>query len=213
MVGLIEFLGSIPADSWVSAIREVLLLAVTAWGVSVAARGLNTWKEQLKGSAEWELARRLLRAVYRLRDALDDVRNPFMSAGELAGARATLGSDEAGKNEAENLNDSTIAAYQVRWESARKAVAELQVELVEAEVLWGQEAKASMEPLRHCWVNLFSHLQFHLRGLSGRPPSAALADKVDKTVFASLGEDDVYAAELRAAVEKAENLIRPKLRR
>jgi hypothetical protein len=45
------------------------IFAAVAAGI-IAIMGYNAWKKQLRGKAEYELARRLLRNVYRVRDAI-----------------------------------------------------------------------------------------------------------------------------------------------
>lgn len=63
-------------QTWYSIISAVtsFLAAVSAIAVAVIAGiGLRTWTKQLKGTAEYELAKRLLQAVYKVRDAMNDV--------------------------------------------------------------------------------------------------------------------------------------------
>jgi len=49
----------------------------------VAALGLQAWRTQLKDKTEYELARRVLRAVYQVRDSRQAVRNRVQSSPEI----------------------------------------------------------------------------------------------------------------------------------
>ena len=44
-------------------------------GIYVGVMGLNAWRRELSGKAEWELARRALRQVYEVRDTLRQARD------------------------------------------------------------------------------------------------------------------------------------------
>lgn len=67
----------------ISLIKDIVTILVALVGGGVAIYGLISWKRQLKGKTEYELARRVLRAVYRLRDAIRGIRNPLQSTGEI----------------------------------------------------------------------------------------------------------------------------------
>jgi hypothetical protein len=55
-----------------------LVLVVTAVIASyVALKGLSTWRRQLRGQSEYELAGRFLKSLFLFRDSLKNVRNPF----------------------------------------------------------------------------------------------------------------------------------------
>jgi hypothetical protein len=58
-----------------AALRELVLIAASSIAAVVALLGLRTWKKQLKGRTDYELARRLLKSAYAVRDALQIVRH------------------------------------------------------------------------------------------------------------------------------------------
>src|SRR6266853_4932187 len=66
-----------------TAIREVVVTLAAAVGAVVAAIGLSTWRRQLRGGHSFELARRLLRSANRVRGAISQLRNPFVSPAEF----------------------------------------------------------------------------------------------------------------------------------
>ena len=56
--------------------RDALTALAAVGAVVIGGLGLSTWRRQLKGHAEYELARRVLRALYTARDNLFHVRSP-----------------------------------------------------------------------------------------------------------------------------------------
>lgn len=63
-------------QKYITLIKDIItgLSAFTA--AVIAIMGLQAWKKQLKGKTEYELAQRLLRATYKVREAFSWVRNP-----------------------------------------------------------------------------------------------------------------------------------------
>lgn len=72
---------------------NVVQAAAVCGGVWIAWKGLQTWRAQLKGTTEYELARNLLRSVYKTKEAINHLRAPFRfirpsaSPAEQQGAR------------------------------------------------------------------------------------------------------------------------------
>ena len=52
---------------YMSITKGCLTLAVAACGVYVAWKGLKTWQRQLKGSSQFDVAKRLMLKVYQIR--------------------------------------------------------------------------------------------------------------------------------------------------
>lgn len=135
-VGTGSFLSAVDLGAWVAIGKDVALGAAAAVGASVALRGLDTWRRQLRGSVEYELARRLLRCTYRWREAIKSVRRPMVWAYEMP---APPKEDRETMSEEEVHHYGYAMAYQNRWEKVVEARDELQTELLEAEALWGKE--------------------------------------------------------------------------
>ena len=109
-------------------IKDTLITFVAVGGFFIALFGLKTWRKELKGKAEYDLARRILKAVYKIRNSIRNVRNPTMSGAEIPKSK------EATK-EAEIRG--FIQAYQQRSVSLYEALADLDVAVLEAEELSG----------------------------------------------------------------------------
>lgn len=182
------------------------IAAAIAAGVAVA--GLQTWKRQLQGTAAYDVSRRLLRSVYRLREEIRALRSPFMSAGEIASAMKAAGieppqSGTPGK-------DSQEAAYNVRWRRVADAQTAFAAEVLEAEALWGGGIRPWADELFGCT----GQLHFSL-GRWVSPRSQMLSDEQDRKLMGIVYDGDdppsEFTSKLNAAFEGIENEVRSRL--
>ena len=172
-------------------------------GFLIGGLGLTTWRRQLEGTYEFELARRTLMGVYKVRDALRSVRNPFMSMAEV-------GEHEEGGHGSPHLWQSL--AYQRRWDRVLDADREFGVALLEVEVMWGDLLKADAGALRRHVVRLSGVIRQFLWTLQN--PSDGTFDKPSfEILYGRFDSEDVYDVELDRLVAAVENKLRPKLQR
>lgn len=196
-----------------------IVTGVSAAVVAIlAALGLNTWKVQLKGTAEYELARRLLRAVLRTRDRVALTRSRFMSAEEMDRAFRAAGETRPVDAE-EALRRRYELAIDARWRLLVTAASELEAEILEAEVLWGAPYVDAGTELRKLVWRLGNAIEEHLYDQRSKPPRGEVMSKEreERAVVlwrgAASGETDAFTGELTAVVSRFETLLRPKLQR
>ena len=167
----------------------------------VALAGLHTWKRQILGKAEHELASRYLKDVYRLRKAVGTVRNPYIGLPEMQAAIKKAGYDPEDWRDNTKMN---FAVYSQRWEEVREALLQLDVELLEAEVFWGKEAVNVLKPLRSAVNRLFSNVQLLLDD-----HSRAYSD--DQLIYDG-GEDDPFNIEVEKGIQQVVDFLSPHVR-
>lgn len=135
----------------VSVIKDVVLALAAGTGAVVGILGLRTWRRELRGRTEYEQARRLVRAAFKLRNATSFARRRMIGGGEWP---------EGGPNTPAGLTDPGWIVrlrehvYTNRWRHVSEAASELEAEALEAEVLWGDKIHQLMEPLRRALVDL-----------------------------------------------------------
>lgn len=207
-------------QEYVSLVKDIIT-ALSALTVAVIATlGLQTWKKELKGRTEYELARRLLRAVYKARHAIHLVRNPFMYAGEIIQSLQEANIQVDQHDQRYNAI-SHRAVYMRRWQKVEDALTELQLDTFEAEVIWGQEASEKMRPLRKNVSTLFANIQLYLRQLE-EPPGYTLdsetsfqrRQEIERVIYYDLGEDPTrnsFTVEITESVTQIEEYLRPHL--
>ena len=105
-------------------------------------RWFGSWKAQLKGKDEYELARRLLRAAFAVRESIQPVRNPFGLVGD---AEVVAQSGPGGEKR------SFLDVQTARMQIVYSALSNLNVEVLEAKVLWGEDViDPRIMALRQC---------------------------------------------------------------
>lgn len=198
------------ADSF----REWLLAAAAVGALITTWQGLATWKQQLQGTADWELARRMLRDVYSVRDAMRAVRSVFVGGAEM---EAALELRPAPLSRATNPDDGLIAAYQKRWERVRSVLSDLEVDIVEGEVLWGPGTQRALSPLRDCALDLNFALAAYLEWKMGKPlPPNETARKHVETIVLPIPDDqgkNEFEDRLNDAIRLAEAFVGRHFRR
>ncbi len=181
-------------------ILEIINTLVIVVGAIVAFIGINAWKKQLKGSTEYELAKRYLKSVYKIRDAIKYVRNPFISIDEMAVALKENGVENPDYS---NNQQTNRAVYSVRWKKVMEARIDLDVELLEAEVIWGKEAVNVIGDLNAQINKLYVSLKMFLEERNVKP---------DRDIIYDIGDQDTFNPEVQKAIEKIESFIKPHLK-
>lgn len=143
----------------VAIVKDVVLTLAAIVAGYVGIRGLGTWRRQLRGNTEYQLAKTMLTSVYELREAISGVRNPFMQYSK----EPDLPQDKLKElSQREREWHALAQAYQRRWEPVPKAMAKLDANLLEAEVVWGPEIRTKANPLNRLTGELLLALQDHL---------------------------------------------------
>lgn len=123
------------AESWAD-----IAIAVGALGAAFAAiRGVNTWKKSLEDVRMHDAARELLIATYKMRDAIEIYRDPFIPVYEQNPEDVRNGVTTGDRS-----NDGASAMAYV-YNNRNKLLREVYVQFSEAElvaeVLWSDDIK------------------------------------------------------------------------
>ncbi len=182
------------------AIKDIVTIIAASIASWVAITGLNTWKKQLKGKTDYELARRYLRSIYKIRDAIKYVRNPFISIDEIFSALKESG---MALEDYADRQKSNRAVYALRWKKVVAAGSDISVELLEAQVSWGVEAINIQKDLDVCYRELFASLKLFLEGheLKGQ-----------RDIIYDMGDEDEFNKKMTQAIQRIEDYLRPHLK-
>lgn len=122
------------------------ILAIAATVTSTAAvLGLKRWQAELRGKADFEVARGLIRATYKLRDEIQFCRAPV-----IRGAEFPSDYDSIAKNTPQVEAEAWAHVYRNRFKPVWTAVQEFDSQALEAEALWGADTRESANALRAC---------------------------------------------------------------
>jgi hypothetical protein len=193
----------------ISAMTDIVTALATMIAAAAAVWGVFTWRRELRGRTEYDMARRCLTAVYRVRNAISAVRAPVWLFEY---------SDRPGRDSNKDPTaDDYAFAYGNRWIPLQDAKTALDVELLEAEALWGVLLQSAEMALRQQIVHLNVALTMYLRAMrdNGRD---TLPPEYQQRVqgLAPIGQesdDDVFAQDVSRAVKEFERLLLPHLGR
>lgn len=173
--------------------------------------GLNAWKRQLLGKHDYELYRRLLKAAYKVRDAIKGVRNPWISITEQSKANQKVGEGTSGENN-ENHNKSINNVYSVRWQKVVEALSDLDAEFLDAEISWGEDVTKTRDDLSNCIKKLYLEIYTYLNKLSPHPKMPQ--DKIVNydVIYDSINGNDLFSMEIKKSIEKIKVFLEPHLK-
>ncbi|MGR5299298.1 hypothetical protein ACPV5U_28575 [Vibrio mediterranei] len=195
-----------------SIIKDVFLSGAAGITAYVAYTGLEKWQKELRGKASFEVARELIKSVYKLRDELGYCRSPFVSAVEFPeGYKGSLG-----KHTAEEEGQAWAHVYSRRWEPVGEAVQNFDAAVLEAEALWGVKIKEKAKELRQC----MRILQVDIEAVIADKYSGGedlkdrdLAKKVRASVSDTKSKENELTNKINTAIGGLESEIRPHLSR
>ena len=186
--------------------KDIILSLAAIVAVFVGLRGLGTWRRQLRGNTEYQLAKSMLVSVYELREAIASVRFPLMQYSR----EPDLPQEELKELSQREREWHVLAqAYQRRWEPVPTAKAKLDANVLEAEAVWGPEIRAKFSQLNPLIVKLHCAIQDHLEARNpNEGPGPELDKKLSETLYGG-AETDTFKQELEDVICGIENELRP----
>jgi hypothetical protein len=198
------------------ALQKVSASIAALTAAYVGYHGLKAWRIQLHGKTEYDLARRLLRAVFRVRDQIAFVRNPFVPVGEVLEAYKAAGVDTTDLDLSRDDRRRDELVYQQRMLPLASALSDLSVEILEGEVLWGPSVRTYETQLRQVVGELSGSLHLYIRDThtKHRDEEKAMArlERTSAVVFGTGDADDAFYQKVVAIVAGFEALLVPHLR-
>lgn len=115
---------------YIPVIKDIsYIFAAIATGC-VAIKGLQSWSRELKGKADFEVARSLIRSTYKVRDELRYCRSPWFTSSEFP--------EDYDRNKMTSKieADAYSFIYSNRWKPVETALQDFESQALEAEALW-----------------------------------------------------------------------------
>lgn len=195
-------------------LKDVVLLGTAITGAVVAVKGLGTWKRQINGQSNYNLSKNLLISLFKYRDAIEMVRNPFMSSLEMPLPPLD---ERSGMNSDEIRFYGLFKAYEKRWDKVVGLQSEIYANLIEAEALWGDELSAMWKILRKKENQLLMQLQNYIQICNPKTPAhekdrlQASQEKMHNTLYEG-GENDLFKIQFEAELLKMTSYIKEKIK-
>lgn len=196
---------------WIAAAKDSLLGLSAVTAAIFAYLGLSAWKKELKGKAEYQLAKDVLKSVYKVREAFKHVRNPAIYKYEYPENMT----DYHGHLKKEHNYEGTAYVYENRWKKMAEAFTELEEHHLNAQVEWGAEFQDVIIKLRSCRVELQIAIQQMLERKKD-PEFNRMTTREQRAEERSVlyygGDDseyDKFTPEINQAIDKFEKWLRP----
>ena len=196
----------------ITMIKDLALAGAAVTTGIVAVVGIKNWSRELRGKANFEVARSLIRETYKLRDELRYARSPFTVAHEFPDDYPSNIKDRTSEIEA----NAWAHVFSNRWKGLVAPLQEFESQALEAEALWGNEIREKTDELRRC----ARHLQVSMEAFVHNEANDHEDFKSDRA-HAKAVKADIWAAgktneltdKINNAVAELEKEIRPHLRR
>lgn len=193
-------------------LKDIILASAAGITAYVALTGLSKWQKELTGKANFEVARTLIKTVYKLRDELGYARSPFVSAHEFPeGYNGSLGNHTA-----EEEAQAWMRIYSKRWEPVGNAIQEFDAALLEAEALWGNSIKEKALKLSQAARELQVSMEAVISNKYNSGEDFRDRDfgkEMRANVSATQSSDDQLSNKINEAITGLESEIRPHLSR
>ncbi|MDD2540341.1 MAG: hypothetical protein PHH28_04770 [Desulfuromonadaceae bacterium] len=195
--------------AWVSIGKDVILSISAIVSVSLAIYGLKSWQRELAGKTRFEAARRLLLAVYKIREEFWTARNPFIPAAEFPSG--WTGSYNRSTEEEFQAN---LHVYKHRWEQLMATIQDLEASSLEAEVLWGQHIKVKTDEILECLSTYRTSIDSKLDSIrSGSGGSDhEFTKSVQQNLHATRKGTDQLSKKMKDAITSVEEVVKPFLK-
>lgn len=185
--------------------KDVVSIVGTIGALTIGGLGLFTWSRQLRGTSEYEVAKKAILKTYEVQQALQSVRNPmlYLSKEEV----------EAGRRleEEQRIYSERMTYLNEKW-------AELQTVRLETKVIWGNEAQDSFNEIQQRIGDLRGAIWLHfwMKGAYAGPGatvdnSPERVRENDKIVYFTSEEDD-FSQKIAESTAKVEKFFGAKVR-
>ncbi len=199
----------------ITAGKDVVVAAAAGLAAYFAYLGLSTWKKELKGKSEYQLAKDTLKSVYKVREAFKHVRGSVIYQYEYPEEMT----DHHGNLKQGHRHEGTVYVYQERWKKMEEAFGELESNHLEAQVEWGPGFQDVIKDLRSCRTELLVTIQRKLDRMKDsydREELSADERAKERSVLNYLGEGskhDEFTPVINAAIGKFEEWLRPYIKK
>jgi hypothetical protein len=203
-----------PTLEIVTATKDVVLAIAGVLTAVVALVGLKTWSRQLRGTADFEVARKLAKATYKLRDEIQIYRSPWIRSSEFPEGQREGGST----NPTETRANAYGHVFSARWQPVYAALQEFDTQTLEAEALWGISVRTKTDELRRLlrllWAATESYIDNERSGGEHFKSDRDFGVKIRAEMFASTqAQDNELSNKFQYAVQAIEVELKPHLKR
>lgn len=194
---------------YISIAKDWLTLIIAGCGVWVAWQGLKTWRRQLKGTSQFDVAKRLMLKVYQIKQDIEYCRSPIRNI-------ALITHDAEGNPIPKNqqMYASTKKDMWERFDKIVKTFNEIEMLLFEAEIVLDKKVRELFRPISEVCLQLRSSIRKNLaysdpqrKNCSDTDAESKKYNELEEIIYAQDG--DAIQARVDSAVREIEKFIKP----
>ena len=174
--------------------------------------GLNSWKKELIGKNEYEIAKQALSKAYSIKHQIWIVQNAIVYPSEWAKRKPKENETESQKRAAESY-----FAYQKRLQSIENKINKIRPTMIEVEAVFGEEAKIKLDKLIAITDQLRAAITVYHKALYRGEPINTKYNKYFNIMEGISGseedleDDNGFKSELDAVMQEIKEYFMPKL--
>jgi hypothetical protein len=195
-----------------SIFKDLCVAGAAVMTAFIAWKGVESWKRELKGKAEFEVARDFIKAAYRLRNAIEICRSPWIYPYEYPEGYPQSKNNRSAQEE----GDAKLHIYNNRLKPVDSCLLKFDAFALEAEALWGEEIVNTAHLLRMPIIELKVAIHAVIAdAYSGGEDfkDTALMRVTMESVTNSKPEENELTIKINNAIKDIEYYLRPHLAR
>ncbi|MGE4284544.1 MAG: hypothetical protein AB7G87_12635 [Clostridia bacterium] len=172
----------------------------------IAFLGLRSWKQEMKGRADFEVARQIMRSTYRITRELNASRSPLQTL-------------SFPRDKEINPKDANLYAEQELYNKLMHPISEAYIEFesssLDAQVLWGEEFLELARNLKKCVFDFQLALEENLENIKYDGEIFLGNQKLRKenmNIRFNTSEKNPFTIKIDKSVKAIELFIKPKLK-
>ncbi|MBY6067300.1 hypothetical protein KUW17_11160 [Leisingera aquaemixtae] len=197
----------------VEILRNLSLALSAPTAAFIAWKGLESWKYEKKWQKDVELSEDLLVLMYQRRDAIRDIRQPYVSFRPAT-------HDESGKEIVDQEHaqfKGQVDYFQSRVNKLDQIRSEIYAKRLRATVIWGEKLNELLEQVFALEQKLILNLRRHIRSLNphlshAQREAAAKHEETLEVIFGDGDEEDVFYSKYEKHFALVEDYLRQKLK-
>ncbi len=166
------------------------------------SKWFDTSDKKMRGRLDYDIARKYLKSVLKLRDAIKIVRNPFIPVGEMENA---LKENGLSINELNDKNAVNRSVYSLRWKNVQDAWTNFEEILTEAEISWKDEPVKAQKDLDILIRELRSVIWLFVNYPDDFRKEL---EQKSRMLYGTHDESDEFAKKINEEIEKIRNFLK-----
>ncbi|MEW8390623.1 MAG: hypothetical protein AB2651_02515 [Candidatus Thiodiazotropha sp.] len=208
-----EYLQLMCVDEIVSTLKDLCIAGAAVTTAFVAWKGVESWKRELQGKADFEVARNLIKATYQVRNSIQICRSPWLELFEFPEGYQHNKIERTSEDE----GYAKLFIYNNRLKHVDDCIIEFDTTVLEAEALWGRIIEDKALALRKCTSELKSAIDSVIRdaysGGSDFTSDKEFAQEMKEIVQNIDPKTNSFTKKINSAISDIETLVRPHLSR